>query len=239
MAFTALTPQFTQQTNLGGFPAASFAPTLYGQAIDRLGMPSAANPAAQLLAMNMQQNQLLLDMMQMLMMLMAPGTQSSSGGGLSALSGSSGDGSVSSIAPVGSTQTTGDAAAGGPKVQKFIDAALSKQGTRYVFGAQGPDTFDCSGLVAWALKQAGSSVGRMTAEGYRQHYQNAQVSKDQLKPGDLVFFSDTGHAPASHIEIYIGGGETMGAHSESMPNGKARLNTKRLIMAARPPELQG
>lgn len=66
----------------------------------------------------------------------------------------------------------------------------------------------------------------------------AGVSKSQLTSGDLVFFSHTGRAPASHIEIYTGNGQTMGAHIESMPSGRAKLNTKALSTAARPPELQ-
>ncbi|MBN9415080.1 MAG: C40 family peptidase [Candidatus Eremiobacteraeota bacterium] len=238
MAITSFQQLAPQNTLTGGF-SAPFSPALYGgQALDRLGMGSVAtNPTAQMLQMSMQQTQLLLDMTQMLLTLMAPGQNTSNAGSSSATP----SGQTSSATPVGDTKATSeaDAGSGGPKVQKFIDAALGKQGTRYVFGAAGPDTFDCSGLVSWALKQAGSKVGRMSAEGYRSHYKGAEVSKDQLKPGDLVFFSDTGHAPASHIEIYIGNGQTMGAHTESMPNGKAKLNTKRLIMAARPPELQG
>ena len=238
MAITSF-QQLAPQNTLTGVFNAPFSPALYGgQALDRLGMaPAAMSPATQMLQMSMQQTQLLLDMTQMLLTLMAPGQ---TGTGAATSAGASPSGQTSAANPVADTKATSDAAgSGGPKVQKFIDAALGKQGTRYVFGAAGPDTFDCSGLVSWALKQAGSKVGRMSAEGYRSHYKGAEVSKDQLKPGDLVFFSDTGHAPASHIEIFIGNGQTMGAHTESMPNGKAKLNTKRMIMAARPPELQG
>ena len=205
MAITSFQQLAPQNTLTGGF-SAPFSPALYGgQALDRLGMGSVAtNPTAQMLQMSMQQTQLLLDMTQMLLTLMAPGQNTSNAGSSSATP----SGQTSSATPVGDTKATSeaDAGSGGPKVQKFIDAA---------------------------------KVGRMSAEGYRSHYKGAEVSKDQLKPGDLVFFSDTGHAPASHIEIYIGNGQTMGAHTESMPNGKAKLNTKRLIMAARPPELQG
>jgi cell wall-associated NlpC family hydrolase len=234
MAITSFA-QLAPQNTLGGGLTAPFSPALYGQALDRLGLPGVGvDPTRQMLQVSMQQTQLLLDMTQMLLTLMAPGQTAGSTGQTAAQT-------AGSSSPVADTQATSQTSpeAGGPKVQKFIDAALGKQGTRYVFGAAGPDTFDCSGLVAWALKQAGSKVGRMSAEGYRGHYKGAEVPKNALKPGDLVFFSDSGHAPATHIEIYIGNGQTMGAHTESMPNGKAKLNTKTLIMAARPPELQG
>lgn len=230
-SFALLAPQ----NNLDGRLTGPFYPAVDGPALDRLGLPGVGvDPTRQMLQMSMQQTQLLVDMTRMLLTLMAPGQTGAS-------TGQSGAQRAGSSAPLADAKATSQPSseAGGSKVQKFIDAALGKQGTRYVFGAAGPDTFDCSGLVAWALKQAGSKVGRMSAEGYRSHYKGAEVPKNALKPGDLVFFSDSGHAPASHIEIYIGNGQTMGAHTESMPNGKAKLNTKTLIMAARPPELQG
>lgn len=236
----ALTSFPLSQTLPGGFSGLAF-PLSSTVALDRLGLPAA--PLADQVRSSVNQTQLLSSMLSMLVQLMKSGGSANPDAGFAGVAGlgaaaapmSSGGGNAASAASATADVAAG---AGGPKVQKFIDAALGKQGTRYVFGAEGPDTFDCSGLVAYALKQAGSKTGRMTAEGYRSHYQGASVPKDQLKPGDLVFFSHTGAAPATHIEIYLGNNETMGAHTESMPNGKAKLNTKTLLSAARPPELQ-
>lgn len=134
--------------------------------------------------------------------------------------------------------------AGGPRVQRLIDAALSKQGTPYVFGAAGPDKFDCSGLVSWALKQAGSDVPRLTAEGLRKHYAGASVSRNELQPGDLVFFwspNDRGipRGQATHVEIYLGNGQTMGTDSAKEGARVEPINWDTFIGGARPPELAG
>lgn len=77
--------------------------------------------------------------------------------------------------------------------------ALGKRGSEYVWGAVGPSTFDCSGLVVWAYEQLGISL---------PHYSGAlaqlgtPVSQADLEPGDLVFFGD----PVHHVGIYVGNG---------------------------------
>lgn len=130
------------------------------------------------------------------------------------------------------------------KTQAFINAAKSKQGSPYVFGAAGPNKFDCSGLVSWALKQAGSNAPRLTAEGYRQRYKSTAVGKDQLKPGDLVFFHSAntrgiGPGKATHIEIYLGNGMTMGTDNPKEGARIEPINWSTFIGGARVPELQG
>lgn len=245
---------------LGGFglpptplPFAGGAPL----SLQRLGpgvLPSMGpNPSMNpMLMMQQQMNQMLLSMMQLLMLLMLNRQGASSGnsglsglsgvdsGGMSGGSAGGSSGGVSGSGPVVNSSQTPPA--GGPKVQKLIDAALSKQGTPYVFGAAGPDKFDCSGLVSWALKQAGSNVPRLTAEGLRRHYSNAGVSKDQLKPGDLVFFwspNDRGipRGQATHVEIYLGDGKTMGTDSPKEGAKVEPINWDTFIGGARPPEL--
>ncbi|MGH3993653.1 MAG: NlpC/P60 family protein [Pseudonocardiaceae bacterium] len=79
-------------------------------------------------------------------------------------------------------------------------AALSRQGSSYVWGAEGPITFDCSGLVKWAFEQAG--VSGMPHSSQAQARMGSSVSQSQLRPGDLIAL----YSPISHIGIYVGDG---------------------------------
>jgi cell wall-associated NlpC family hydrolase len=88
--------------------------------------------------------------------------------------------------------------------QKAVNAALSKLGSAYVWGATGPNTFDCSGLMQWAYKQAGIELPRNSAA---QAGFGTPVSRDQLQPGDLVAY----YSPVSHIGMYIGDGKMVHA----------------------------
>lgn len=78
--------------------------------------------------------------------------------------------------------------------------AKSKMGAPYVFGAAGPNTFDCSGFVCWVYNKSGYKFGRDTAAGYYNTFQHVT----DPKPGDLVFFSGTYKPGVSHIGIYMG-----------------------------------
>jgi cell wall-associated NlpC family hydrolase len=80
-----------------------------------------------------------------------------------------------------------------------VGIALSQVGTPYVWGGASPGGFDCSGLVMWAYAQVGVSLPHST---YAQYAMGVPVSRDQLEPGDLVFFDGVGH-----VGIYIGGGQ--------------------------------
>ncbi|WP_206796902.1 NlpC/P60 family protein [Amycolatopsis sp. MtRt-6] len=88
--------------------------------------------------------------------------------------------------------------------QAAVNAALSKLGSTYVYGSTGPTTFDCSGLTSWAYKQAGLTIPRTSRE---QSTFGAAVPRDQLQPGDLVFF----YSPVSHVGMYIGDGKMVHA----------------------------
>jgi peptidoglycan DL-endopeptidase CwlO len=85
-----------------------------------------------------------------------------------------------------------------------VNAALSKQGDPYVWGATGPNSFDCSGLMQWAYKQAGISLPRST---YSQVNVGTSVSAANLQPGDLLFF----YSDYSHVGMYIGNGNVVHA----------------------------
>jgi peptidoglycan DL-endopeptidase CwlO len=80
-----------------------------------------------------------------------------------------------------------------------VGVALSQLGTPYVWAGSAPGGFDCSGLVMWAYAQVG--VG-LPHSSYAQWGSGVPVSRDQLEPGDLVFFDGLGH-----VGIYIGGGQ--------------------------------
>ena len=80
-----------------------------------------------------------------------------------------------------------------------LQAALTKVGDPYVWGAAGPSQFDCSGLVVWAFAQEGISLPHYTGSLWNS---GVHVARADLEPGDLIFF----FADISHVGIYIGDG---------------------------------
>jgi cell wall-associated NlpC family hydrolase len=80
-----------------------------------------------------------------------------------------------------------------------LQAALSRRGDPYVWGAAGPGDFDCSGLVVWAFSQLGIALPHYTGDLWNS---GVHVARNDLEPGDLVFF----YADISHVGIYIGDG---------------------------------
>ncbi|MDQ7807217.1 NlpC/P60 family protein [Amycolatopsis sp. A133] len=88
--------------------------------------------------------------------------------------------------------------------QTAVNAALSKLGSPYVWGATGPGSFDCSGLMQWAYAKAGITLPRNSAA---QAQYGTPVPRDQLQPGDLVAY----YSPVSHIGMYIGNGKMVHA----------------------------
>jgi cell wall-associated NlpC family hydrolase len=80
-----------------------------------------------------------------------------------------------------------------------LRAALTRRGDMYVWGAAGPNTFDCSGLVLWAYAQVGISLPHFTGA---QWTMGIHVSRQDLQPGDLVFF----YPDIGHVGMYIGNG---------------------------------
>ncbi len=75
--------------------------------------------------------------------------------------------------------------------------ALSRRGSPYVWGAAGPHAFDCSGLVMWAYAQVGISLPHFTGD---QWDMGIHVGRNQLQPGDLVFF----YPDIGHVGLYLG-----------------------------------
>ena len=87
-----------------------------------------------------------------------------------------------------------------------LRAALTQRGKPYVWGAAGPDSYDCSGLVMWAFAQEGISLPHYTGDQWNA---GMHVSRADLEPGDLVFF----FADISHVGIYLGNGLMVDAPS--------------------------
>ncbi|MEU1051034.1 NlpC/P60 family protein [Streptomyces sp. NPDC005876] len=91
-----------------------------------------------------------------------------------------------------------------------VSYAYAKLGSPYVWGATGPDAFDCSGLIQAAYRSAGVSLPRTT---YAQIGAGRRVSRAALLPGDLVFF----YSGVSHVGIYVGNGRMIHAPNPSAP----------------------
>ena len=78
-----------------------------------------------------------------------------------------------------------------------VNFAMEMLGKPYRYGAEGPNSFDCSGLTSWAFQQAGVTLPRSSSQQARV---GTPVSRDELRPGDLLFF----YQPVSHVGIYVG-----------------------------------
>ena len=108
----------------------------------------------------------------------------------------------SAVAPVASSSpSTGSAPVGPappPTHSSVVSIAEQYLGVPYRWGGASPSGFDCSGLVMYVFSQVGVSLPHSS---YSQYGMGSPVSRDQLQPGDLVFFDGLGH-----VGIYVGGG---------------------------------
>lgn len=89
-----------------------------------------------------------------------------------------------------------------------LDFAYAQLGKPYIWGGTGPTGYDCSGLTSKAYAAAGISLPRVSRD---QHKAFPAVPRDQLQPGDLVYFG----SPVSHVGIYIGNGMMIGSPNSS------------------------
>lgn len=89
-------------------------------------------------------------------------------------------------------------------------------GRPYVYGANGPNAFDCSGFTSYVYRHFGVSLPR-TARS--QFSAGSAVSRDNLAPGDLVFFNTVGYL--GHVGLYIGGGDFIHAAS----SGRVKISS--------------
>lgn len=95
-------------------------------------------------------------------------------------------------------------AAPSSKGQQIVNEASKYLGVRYVYGGTSPSGFDCSGLVQYVCRKVGVSVNRSSRDQYKN---GVAVSKSDLQPGDLVFFSKG--SGISHVGIYAGNGQVI------------------------------
>jgi peptidoglycan DL-endopeptidase CwlO len=108
-----------------------------------------------------------------------------------------------------------------------ISAAKSQLGKPYIFGTNGPDTYDCSGLTQWAWAKAGVSMSHYTVSQYDEF---PHVPLNALQPGDLVFFKiDLGH-----MGMYIGGGMVIHAPQTGDVVKISPLSNFNVVGASRP-----
>jgi cell wall-associated NlpC family hydrolase len=123
-------------------------------------------------------------------------------------------------------------------ITTFISTAKDQLGDPYISGHVGPGSFDCSGLVYYCLKEAGSSRSRYNAAGYSDVEDWDKISSmSNLEVGDLLFFKTNGKK-VGHVGIYVGNGEMIDASSS---NGKVVRRscttafwTKSFLFARRP-----
>lgn len=124
------------------------------------------------------------------------GSGSKSGSGSDASTPSQGKGTVTAPA-------TGSAAS-------IVNFARAQVGKAYVRGGTGPSSFDCSGLVQAAYRQAGITLPRMSQQ---QSSFGTSVSLSALQPGDILYWGSKGSA--YHVAVYVGGGKFVGAQNSS------------------------
>ncbi|NQE87008.1 NlpC/P60 family protein [Nocardia terpenica] len=128
---------------------------------------------------------------------------SSSGSGTGFASGSA---SGSATLPVAS-----------PRAMAALSIATTQTGKPYEWGATGPNSFDCSGLVQWAFRQVGILLPRTT---WQQAQAGSPVPFGAMMPGDVVIVNRDG----SHEGIYTGAGQLFNAHSQGVPVGLTPLS---------------
>lgn len=113
-------------------------------------------------------------------------------------------GAAGALASSAGTSASGTGLTGG-EIDAFLKAAISRRGMPYIWGAAGPASFDCSGLVQWSFAQAGVVMPRVAADQART---GPAVPVSQLQPGDLLFYHTDPTAPdyISHVAIFLGNG---------------------------------
>ncbi|MGI5850425.1 MAG: C40 family peptidase, partial [Christensenellales bacterium] len=129
----------------------------------------------------------------------APKPSVSSSGGSSSDPSGKGSGGGGSIAKGNPDKASADA---------LIEFALSLKGSRYVLGAKGPNSFDCSGFVYYCLNRVGYSIRYMTSGGWAKCSLPKVTSMQDMKRGDIICFR-------GHVGIYMGNGKMVDASSSS------------------------
>jgi cell wall-associated NlpC family hydrolase len=159
-----------------------------------------------------------------------PATGNSGGGGSSPAPAPSNGGGGQ-----GGSQSTGSGGGGAPAAPPpssrsgiAVQAALAQQGVPYRFATSSPGVgFDCSGLTAYAWRQAGVSLPHQSRA---QFAATPRVPIDQAQPGDLLFF----YSPISHVSIYLGGGQHVHAPATGKTVSIGTVSWGKVVGVGRP-----
>ncbi|MFB7663454.1 NlpC/P60 family protein [Kitasatospora sp. NPDC056138] len=127
--------------------------------------------------------------------------------------GSGGSGGSGSSSKSGGSRAGGSVnVPSGSYAAAAVAAAESQEGKPYLWGATGPDAFDCSGLMQWAYAKAGVSLPR-TSQEQASAGTNMGTDISNARPGDLIIFYDDQH----HVGMYVGGGQVIHAPRAGKP----------------------
>ncbi|MCT1683455.1 C40 family peptidase [Corynebacterium appendicis] len=109
---------------------------------------------------------------------------------------------------------------------RIVSIAKSKIGSPYVYGAAGPNAFDCSGFTSWVYAQVGKQIPRTSGA---QASAGRNVAISDLQPGDIVVY----YSGASHVGIYAGNGQIIDALNSGTPVSYRPLNYMPIHSAVR------
>jgi len=130
--------------------------------------------------------------------------------------------------PSGGTGTDpGPAPAPNPGAGRAVEEAKRQIGKPYEWGAEGPDSFDCSGLTMWAWRAGGVSLPHSSKAQYSA---TRRVSIAEIAPGDLLFYG----SPIHHVGIYVGNGTMVEASETGKPVRYASIHRRDLAGVGRP-----
>jgi peptidoglycan DL-endopeptidase CwlO len=120
-----------------------------------------------------------------------------------------------------------------PRAVQALQYALSQRGKPYVWSTEGPDTYDCSGLMFWSYAKVGVRLNRVSRDQYRQTSDRA-VDRYSLLPGDLLFFSySNSWRGIHHVAMYAGNGMMVEAPRTGLNVRLVPVRWSRLFQATR------
>lgn len=106
---------------------------------------------------------------------------------------------------------------------EVVNIAYGLIGKPYQWGAEGPDSFDCSGFTQYVYKQAGKSIPRVSRD---QAKHGSAVSRENYSKGDLVYFDTDGDGQVNHVGVYLGNNEFI--HCSGTPSKPEKVKTDNL-----------
>ncbi|MGR8009006.1 C40 family peptidase [Streptomyces hypolithicus] len=135
---------------------------------------------------------------------------SNDSGASDSASASASSSSSSSSSPSSSPSSSSSSSAATGSAASVVAFARAQVGDAYVMGSTGPNSWDCSGLMQAAFRQAGIDLPRVSGA---QSSQGTSVSVDSLQPGDILYWG--GRSDSYHVAVYVGGGKYVGAQNPS------------------------